>query len=294
MTSVGAYLALTKPRLLPLVLLSGFPALVMAAGGWPPAQLLWATLIGTAIAAGAANALNSYLERERDALMERTRTRPLPAGALSARSALAFGLALSVLGTACLWLWTGPTAALIALGAILFYVFVYTIWLKPRTPAGVILGGVSGAIAPLIADAAVDGVVGPAGWFLFAIIFLWQPPHFYAISLYRLREYERAGFPMLPHQIGNRATRWRIIAWVLALVPVTLAATLWTPLGALYAGAAAILGGWFAFRAVCVFRRPQPEEARGFFRASLVYLMGLFMAMICDLTVHLLWAGGVS
>ena len=287
MSTAAAYLALTKPRLLPLVLFSGLPALVMAAGGWPSPALVAAALGGTAIAAAAASALNSYLERDRDALMERTRTRPLPAGELEPRHALGFGLGLGLLGTATLWLLTGAPAALIAVGAILFYVFVYTLWLKPRTPFAVVAGGVSGAIAPLIADAAVDGTVGAAGWLLFAIIFVWQPPHFYAIALYRERDYVRDAFPTLPQRVGHAATRNRIVAWVLALVPTSLVAAWLTPLGLVYLACAVALGGWLLYRAARLRSRGTSEEARGFFLCSLVYLLGLFAGMIADLGLAL-------
>ena len=281
--SAAVYAALTKPRLLPLVLFSGLPALVIAGGGWPTAATAVWVLLGTSLAAGAANALNSYLERDLDARMERTRGRPLPAGRLSAPRALAFGLALSGLGTGLLWWASGPLAAGIALAAILFYVFVYTLWLKPRTPFAVVVGGVSGAIAPLIADAAIDGAVGAGGWILFAIVFLWQPPHFYAIALYRRSEYASAGFPMLHDRIGEAATLRRIVAWILALLPATGLPVALGLLGGAYALAAGGLGAWFLFEALRLWRRPSARSARRLFRVSLVYLMGIFAAMIADL-----------
>jgi protoheme IX farnesyltransferase len=287
-SSAAAYLALTKPRLLPLVLFSGLPALWLAYGAFPAPDVLAATLAGTALAAGAANALNSYLERGRDGLMERTRTRPLPAGALAPARALAFGLVLGVIGTALLWVYASPAAALFALAAILFYVFAYTLWLKPRTPWAVVLGGLSGAIAPLIADAADDGRIGAAGLLLFAIVFAWQPPHFYAITLYRADDYARAGFPTLASRIGVPRTRGRILAWTLALVAITLVAVPATGLGALYAVAAAGLGVWFVLRALALVRAPDCGEARRYFLASLAYLFGLFGAMIADLAVSAL------
>jgi protoheme IX farnesyltransferase len=286
MTRLEAYLALTKPRLLPMVLLSGLPALLLAAGGWPGAERVLATLLGTAVAAGAANALNSYLERERDALMERTRTRPLPAGVLTPRSALGFGLALGVVSLAMLGIWTRAAAAGIALAGILFYVFVYTLWLKPRTPLAVILGGVSGAVAPLIADAAVDGRVGAAGLLLFAIVFAWQPPHFYAISLYRAHEFERAGFPMLAGRIGEAATRRRILYWGLAMIALTLAPAALGLLGTLYGLAALAIGAGFLRAALRLLRERTPEAARGVFRASLWQLMGLLLAMLVDIAAR--------
>ncbi len=283
MSSAAEYLALTKPRLLPLVLFSGVPALWLAQGRFPSLELAVLTLVGTALAAGAANALNSYLERDRDAQMARTRTRPLPSGKLDPRRALAFGLVLGALGTLVLWLSAGPAAAAIALAAILFYVFVYTLWLKPRTPFAVVVGGVSGAIAPLIADAAVNGHISAAGWILFSIIFIWQPPHFYAIALHHRDDYAEARFPMLHDRIGEDATRWRIVFWILALLPVTLAPWALGMLGAGYALVAGALGAWFLAQALVLLRRRDRPSARRTFLVSLAFLLGTFMAMIGDL-----------
>jgi protoheme IX farnesyltransferase len=283
---VNAYLALTKPRLLPLVLFSGLPALVLAEGHWPSFALAAWTLFGTALAAGAANALNSYLERELDARMSRTRTRPLPAGVLRPERALALGLVLSVLGTGVLWLAAGPAPAGIALAAILFYVFVYTLWLKPRTPFAVVAGGVSGAIAPLIADAAADGRISLAGWILFAIIFLWQAPHFYAIAMNHRADYQRAGFPMLFDRIGDTATCRRSLLWILSLLPVTVAPVFLGMLGWGYAAVTLALWAWFFATAVALLRRQDAPTARKTFRVSLVYLMGTFLAMLVDLALR--------
>jgi len=280
----GAYLQLTKPRLLPLVLFTGLPPLLMAEAGTLSAGLAIATLGGTALVAGAANALNSYLERDSDALMTRTESRPLPSGALSPGRALAFGILLALAGTGSLWHFCGVHAALIALTAIFFYVFVYTLWLKPRSRWAILAGGVSGAITPLIADAAVNGHVGAVGWLLFAIVFTWQPPHFYAIALYRKREYERAGYQMLPSRIGDEATRRRIVAWVAAaVIPASLLTAALTPVGALYAIAALALGGWFLVEALVLLRHRTPLAARRFFWVSLAYLASLFLVMIADL-----------
>ena len=285
MNSAASYLALTKPRILPLVLFSGLPALVLAAGGWPTPALILATLVGTAFSAAAANSLNSYLEREQDALMERTQARPLPAGEIRPGRALFFGLALAALGVGMLWITVGQVPALISVAALGIYIFVYTLWLKPRTSFAVIVGGISGAIAPLIADAAVDGHVGMAGWLLFAIIFIWQPPHFYAIALFRREDYARAGFPMLPDRIGEDATYDRILLWSLVLIPFTLAPYALLDLGYLYLVAALVLDGFFLKRAWELRVRRDTEAARGLFLMSLVQLLGLFAAMIVDLAV---------
>jgi protoheme IX farnesyltransferase len=283
MSTIAEYIALTKPRLLPLVLFSGLPALVMAQGRWPSFELAAWTLLGTALAAGAASALNSYLERDRDAQMERTRLRPLPAGKLDPRGALLFGLGLSLAGTGVLWAASGPAAAMIALSAILFYVFVYTLWLKPRTSFAVVVGGVSGAIAPLIADAAVNGHVSVAGWLLFSIIFIWQPPHFYAIALYRKDDYAEANFPMLHDRIGEDATRTHIVAWILALIPFTLAPVALGMLGPAYGVIAGALGVWFLAQALVLRERRDRASARRTFWVSLIFLGGTFTAMIGDL-----------
>ena len=288
MAALAPYFQLTKPRLLPLVLFSGLPVLVMAAGGWPAPLHAGAILVGIALAAGGANALYSYLERDLAALMTRTASRPLPSGALDPRRALAFGLALSVAGPGSLWYTSGLPAALVALAAILFYVFVYTLWLKPRTPAAVIWGGIAGAVSPLIADAAIGGSIGPAGWIVFAIVFAWQPPHFWAITIYRRAEYEAADFPILVARIGEAATARRIVAWIAGLVGVTLVPVPLGLLGPVYAVCAFALGVYFLAAGVQVLRHPGAESARHVFRVSLVYLMGLFAAMIVDLAVSAL------
>ena len=282
MSVLASYLALTKPRLLPLVLLSGLPALLMAAGQWPGARTLAVVLGGTALAAGAANTLNCYLEREADKHMPRTATRPLPAGRLEPGRALLFGLALCLLGPGLLLLANGPAAALVAVAGILFYVFVYTLWLKPRSPVAVIVGGVSGAVAPLIADAAVSGTIGPAGFILFAIIFVWQPPHFWAITLYRRAEYEQAGFPLMLSRVGETVARRRILIWIALLLPVSLAPVAFALSSAYYAAVAAALGGWFFWHGLRLVREADDEAARRVFRVSLLYLMALFAAMITD------------
>ena len=283
MSSAASYIALTKPRILPLVLFSGLPALVLAAGGWPPPALILATLLGTTFTAAAANSINSYLERDRDALMERTQERPLPAGELRPGPALAFGLTLAGLGVGLLWVSVGRVPALISVAALGIYIFVSTLWLTPRPSFAVIVGGIAGAIAPLIADAAADGHVGAAGWLLFAIIFIWQPPHFYAIALFRREDYARAGFPMLPDRIGEDATYNRILVWSVALIPFTLAPYLFLDLGYFYLASALVLDALFLQRAWQLRVRRDTDAARGLFLMSLVQLLGLFAAMIVDL-----------
>jgi protoheme IX farnesyltransferase len=279
------YLALTKPRILPMVIVTALPVLLLASGGPPGAAPALGVLLGIVLVAAAANTLNMYVERDRDALMARTRNRPLPRAELTPRAALVFGLALSVAGTALLAAVGGALAAALGVASILFYVFVYTIWLKPRSVYNAVIGGAAGAAAPLIADAAVNGSVGLPGLLLFAIVFFWQPPHVWAIALYRRDDYEAAGIPMLPAVVGEETTRRRMVAYTVGLVAVTLLPGLLGLLGPLYLAAAGVLGAWFLWRGVRLVRERTDDAARGVFRASLVYLALLYAAMLLDLLV---------
>ena len=283
--TMRSFLALTKPRILLLVIFTALPVMAMSTGGWPEMPLVFGTLFGIALAAAAANALNCYIERDLDALMERTRSRPLPSAELAPRSALIFGLVLALISAVLLQAVAGPVAAALGVASILFYVFVYTVWLKPRTPLNAVIGGAAGAAAPLIADAAVHGSVGPAGWLLFGIVFFWQPPHVWAIALFRKGDYARAGIPMLPNVIGDEATRWRMLWYSLGLVPVTLAPVVLGLLGWVYLAAAVLLDAWFVWHAVRVIRERTEEAARGLFRVSLLYLFALFAVMLLDRAV---------
>ena len=277
------YVDLTKPRLLPLVLFTGLPVMGMAAGGWPPFGFVVLTLFGIALAASSANTLNAYIERDLDAVMERTRARPLPAGRIAPGAALGFGLALGVVATALLYVLAGAPAAGVCIASILFYVFVYTIWLKPRSSWNVVIGGAAGAAAPLIADVAVNGSIGPAGLLLFGVGFFWQPPHVWAIALYRKADYEAAGIPMLPSVIGDHPTRWRMLWYTIGLVPVTLAPVALGLLGWVYGTVAVVMNAWFLWAAVEVLREQDDASAQAMFRVSLAYLFALFLAMLADL-----------
>ena len=279
------YAALTKPRILPMVIFTALPPLAMAT---PSVSWGWAllTLSGIAMAAAAANSLNCFVERDRDALMERTRDRPLPAAALAPRRALLFGLVLSLVATLILARAGGALAAGIGIASILFYVFVYTVWLKPRSLWNTVIGGAAGAVAPLIADAAIDGQVGPVGLALFAIIFCWQPPHVWAIALYRRGDYAAAGIPVPPNVIGLQATRWHMLWTSLALIPVTLVPVALGLFGAIYTVAAVALGAWFVWYVVRVLRERDDAAARRAFVVSLLYLFGLFSAMLLELTLR--------
>jgi len=283
---VRGFVALTKPRILLLVIFTGLPVMGMATERWPAPLVVTATLLGTALAAAAANALNCYIERDLDAVMARTRMRPLPAGVLRPREALIFGLALVAFATGILFAAGGPLAAALGIASVLFYVFVYTVWLKPRTALNAVIGGAAGAVAPLIADAAVHGHVSAAGWILFAIIFLWQPPHVWAIALFRKDDYEKAGIPMMPNVVGEQPTRWRMLWYTLALVPVTLAPLPLGLLGWSYGVCAATLDAWFVWHSVRVLRERTDQAARRMFHVSLAYLFALFLAMLVALALR--------
>ncbi|HEX5065557.1 MAG TPA: heme o synthase [Myxococcota bacterium] len=284
--ALRTYADLTKPRLLPMVLFTGLPVFGLAAGGWPGTGFALLTLLGIALAAASANTLNAYIERDVDARMERTRTRPLPMGLVSPRAALRFGLALGVASTGLLWWVGGNAAAALGVASILFYVFVYTVWLKPRSAWNAVIGGAAGAAAPIIADAAVNGSVGVAGLALFAIVFFWQPPHVWAIALYRKRDYEAAGIPMLPSVIGDQPTRWRMLWYTLGLVPVTLAPVAFGLLGNLYLAVALGMNAWFVVSVVRLLREQSDAAARRVFHVSLAYLFSLFLAMNVELLLR--------
>jgi len=286
LTTARNYLDLTKPRLLPMVLFTGLPVLGMAAGGWPSLRFTVLVMTGIALAAASANTLNAYIERDKDALMKRTRSRPLPSGLIEPRAALVFGLVLGVLSTILLYAVSGAPAALVGVASILFYVFVYTVWLKPRSIWNAVIGGAAGAAAPLIADAAVHGAVGWAGWTLFAIVFFWQPPHVWAIALYRKDDYRAAGIPMPPEVIGDEATRRRVVAYTAGLLPVTVAPYFLGLAGPIYFLVAMGMGLWFLYRSWRLFEERTDEAAQGVFRVSLVFLFVVFLALLADLLVY--------
>jgi protoheme IX farnesyltransferase len=286
LTALRTYADLTKPRLLPLVLFTGIPVLGMAAGGWPPAGFAALTLLGICLAAASANTLNAYLERDTDALMERTRERPLPAGRIAPPAALRFGLVLGVASTLLLWAVAGRVAAAVGVASILYYVFVYTVWAKPRSAWNAVIGAAAGAAAPLIADAAANGRLTAAGLALFAIVFFWQPPHVWAIALYRKADYARAGIPMLPSVIGDDATRRGMLWCTFGLVPVSLAPWALGLLGTPYLAVALGMNAWFVASALRTLRVATPEAARRTFHVSLAYLFSLFLAMNVELLLR--------
>jgi protoheme IX farnesyltransferase len=273
---------LTKPRVISLLLVTTVPAMAVAAGGWPGTWLVLATLIGGTLSAGGANAINCWYDRDIDRVMKRTRGRPLPAGAIEPERALAFGIMLAASSFALLWLGTTPLAAVLSLTALLFYVFVYTVWLKRRTPQNIVIGGAAGAFPPVVGWAAVTGSLALEPLLMFAIIFMWTPPHFWALALRLKDDYAQAGVPMLSVTAGPAETRKQILLYSVALVALTFTLAPAGDLWFVYLPAAVILGAWFIFEAWRLWARPERTSSMSLYRCSLLYLGLLFVAMGID------------
>jgi heme o synthase len=283
--SVGDYVALTKPRIIELLLVTTVPVMMLAARGWPSSTLLVATLVGGTLAAGAANALNCFVDRDIDALMRRTAQRPLIRAVIPPRNALRFGLALAVLSVSELWLTANALSALMALAAIAFYVLVYTMLLKRRTSANIVWGGAAGCMPVLIGWSAVTGSLSWPPVILFGVVFLWTPPHFWALAMQFRDDYAAAGVPMLPVVATPGFVAGRIVAYSWAMVAASL--LLW-PIGhttAFYPVSAGVLGAIFLREAYALRSRvragvaPRPTRV---FHASIQYLTLLFTAVAVD------------
>jgi len=283
---VQAYVALTKPRIIVLLLITTVPAMVLAAGAIPSLWLVAATLVGGAISAGSANAINMYLDRDIDEVMRRTRGRPLPAHAVAPDDALRFGFVLGASSFVFLAMTVNVLAAVLSLAAIAFYVFVYTMWLKRSTTQNIVIGGAAGAAPALVGWAAVTGTLAMPAWILFAIVFVWTPPHFWALAMRFQGDYAAAGVPMLPVVRGEGETRKQILLYSLALFGTTLVLVPVGPMGPLYTGAAIVLGGIFVYRALALWRTPSPVRSWGLFKYSVLYLGGLFAAVAADALVR--------
>ena len=280
-TALADFVALLKPRVMSLVVFTGLVGVYLAPGGLHPV-LAGVALLCIAVAAGAAGAINMWYERDIDALMRRTMDRPLPAGRMAPGEALGFGVVLAVgsvavMGLALNWM----AAALLAL-TIGFYVFVYTIWLKRRTAQNIVIGGAAGAFPPVIGWVAASGDLGLGPLALFAIIFVWTPPHFWALALCRQGDYARAGIPMLPVVAGPRETRRQILIYAATLLPVSLAPVAVGLSGALYGAAALVLGVAFLAAAWRVWAEAGEASARRLFGFSILYLFLLFASLVAD------------
>jgi protoheme IX farnesyltransferase len=275
--------ALTKPRIMSLLLLTGLCGMIVGAGGLPPLWLVAATMVGLGLACGGASALNHVLDADIDRLMgKRTRSRPVAAGRVSVPYALEFGLALMALSFVLLAGLVNPLTAYLALAGGLFYVLVYTRFLKRSTPQNIVIGGAAGAVPPLVGWAAATGGVGLPALVLFAIVFLWTPPHFWALALLIKRDYAAAGVPMLPVVRGEDETARQIVLYTAALVAFTIAPALWGQFGVLYLAAAGALGATFLWLAWRLRRERTPARAALLFHYSLAYLALLFVAMAVD------------
>ena len=279
---LAGFLQLTKPRIILLLLAPTLCAMIVAADGWPSPLLVAATLLGGALAAGAANAFNHYLDRDIDAIMRRTAHRALPAGVLRPRQAVWFGLVLAVLSFVVLTVFANLLAALLAQAAIVFYIFVYTRWLKRSSPSNIVIGGAAGAVPPLVGWAAVTGSIGLLPLYLFAIIFYWTPPHFWALSLLIKDDYARARIPMLPVVRGGAETRRQIVLYSLLMVAITLLLVPFQLAGLFYLASAVLLGGLFVFYAVRLLREASAVAARLLFKYSVVYLYLILAAIVVD------------
>ena len=281
-SKLGAYVALTKPRIIELLLVTTLPTMVVAHGGLPSVWLIAATLTGGALAAGGANALNMVFDRDIDRVMHRTRKRPLVTGAIEPAQALAFALTLEVAAFALLWARVNLLSAVLAVSATAFYVLVYTLWLKRTSTNNIVIGGAAGAVPVLVGWAAVQDAIGLPPLLLFAVIFVWTPPHFWALAVRYRDDYAAADVPMLPAVASMRTTAVRILAYTLLLWALTLAFAPVADMGLLYLGAAAVLGGVFTWLAVRLLRDPSPDRAMRLFTWSITYITLLFGAMAVD------------
>jgi len=284
------WFAMLKPRVITLVVFTGFVGLLLAPGPLHPVLGLAAVLC-IAVGAGAAGALNMWYDRDIDAVMRRTSKRPIPAGRIAKGEALGFGVTLSIASVLVMGLATNWAAAALLALSILFYVFVYTVWLKRRTPQNIVIGGAAGAFPPVIGWAAVTGTVDVMPLLLFAIVFFWTPPHFWALSLYASEDYERAGVPMLPVIAGARATRLHVVFYTVALILVSLLPWVLGYAGPVYGVSAVGLGIWFMVASLRVLWDRQDAggvsltrdaPARWAFRVSLIYLFALFTMLALD------------
>jgi protoheme IX farnesyltransferase len=291
LSTVRAYVALTKPRIIELLLVTTLPAMMLAAGGWPPTGLVLATLVGGTLAAGAANVFNCYVDRDIDQLMRRTENRPLPSGAVSPRAALVFGIALTVVSITLLALTTTPLATALAAGAVFYYAVLYTMVFKRRTRRSTEFGGIPGAAPVLIGWAAVTGSLSWPAIVFFGVVFCWQMPHFWALAMRFRDDYARAEVPMLPVVTTALSVGRQSVVWTWATVAVSL--LLWPVaadfgIGWIYTLAAAGLGGWFAFEAHRLLGRIRREvETRPMqlFHVSIYYMAALSLAVVVDVLV---------
>lgn len=278
-----AYVELTKPRIIELLLITTVPAMVVAAGAWPDTWLVIATVLGGTLSAAGANTINQVLDRDIDRIMTRTRRRPIPTGRIAPRSALAFGIALGAGGFVVLWLSSNLLAATLSTSGLLFYVFVYTMLLKRTSAQNIVIGGAAGAVPALVGWAAVTGTLDIAAWIMFTLVFFWTPAHFWALSLRYRNDYETAGVPMLPALVGEQDTLDHILRYSVVTVGVSLLLVPAAPMGWVYLLVTAALGVMLMQRASSL--RRHAHGAMNYFTFTNVYLAGVFVAMALDVAV---------
>ena len=276
------FVALAKPRVVSLIVFVAVIGMFLAAPGLPPPGVVFAATLGIGLVAGAAAAINCLVEQKIDAVMARTRARPLPRGEITSAQTLVFAGAVGGFGLWLLHQFVNPLTMWLTLGTFVGYAIVYTVLLKPATPQNIVIGGASGAMPPVLGWAAVQNEVAPEALILFLIIFAWTPPHFWALALYRTREYARAGLPMLPVTHGPRYTQLMIVLYTLILFAVSLLPYAIRMSGVVYLAAAVALGGLFLLYAVQLWRDYSDELARATFKYSIVYLAALFSALLVD------------
>jgi protoheme IX farnesyltransferase len=279
---VGGYVALTKPRIIELLLITTLPTMIVAQRGMPPVWLMAATLLGGALAAGGANAINMFVDRDIDKLMHRTRMRPLVTGVVTPRSALVFAITLEALAFVELWGWVNLLSACLAVSATLFYVFVYTLWLKRTSSQNIVIGGAAGAVPVLVGWAAVTNGLAWTPLVMFAIIFVWTPPHFWALAVKYKDDYRAADVPMLPAVATFKRTAQEILLYSVILVGVSLLLAAVGHLGVVYIVSASVLGVVFVIMAVRLWARATPKAAMQLFSYSITYLTLLFVLMAVD------------
>jgi heme o synthase len=282
----GAYLALTKPRIIELLLVTTLPTMVVAARGIPDLGLVVATLVGGTLAAGGANAINMYVDRDIDAVMHRTSNRPLVTGSITPRAALTFAIGLEVLAFVELWAAVNLLSAALAISATLFYVFVYTLWLKRTSRQNIVIGGAAGAVPVLVGWAAVRGSLSLAPIALFAVIFVWTPPHFWSLAIKYRDDYAAADVPMLPAVASLATTARQILVYTVALWATSLVFAEVGGMGMVYWAAAIVLGAVFLLYAIRLYRDQTAARAMRLFGYSISYVTLLFSAMAVDQLVR--------
>ena len=283
MSLVADLITLTKPRVISLLLLTAVAPMFITDVGVPPAALVGWVIVGGYLMAGGANAINMWFDRDIDLHMTRTRERPVPTGRIRPLAALTFGIGLGVVAFFLFWNFVNPLSAWLALAGLLFYVFIYTLWLKRSTPQNIVIGGAAGAFPPLVGWTAVTGRIDLAAIYLFAIVFYWTPPHFWALALMKREEYAKAGIPMMPVVQGAHRTKVQMLGYTIMLVPLTLLPWLSGTQGAIYAGAALLLGARLLWYCVKLLREPERSGLPWkMYRFSLGYLALLFVAMGVD------------